>query len=86
MAEIPIQRKERRSWWPWLLLLLVVLVIAWYFWTRNGVSTRAPVADSTAAVIPVTPVTPGSTIAADSAAANRVTAPPARTDSAATRP
>lgn len=83
MAEIPIQRKERRSWWPWLLLLLVVLVIAWYFWTRSGVSTRAPVADSTATVIPVTP---GSTMAADSAAANRVTAPPARTDSAATRP
>ena len=43
MAEIPIQRKARRSVWPLLLLLLLVLAAAWYFWSRSaGATNTAP--------------------------------------------
>lgn len=36
MAEIPIERKPRRSVSPLLLILLVIVVIgaAWYWWTN----------------------------------------------------
>lgn len=82
MAEIPIQRKERHTWWMWLLLLIVVLAAAWYFWVRTAAPVGTANADSTATLMPARP---DSTMAADSAAANRA-ATPARPDSAAARP
>ena len=38
MAEIPIERKPRRSFTPLLLILLVIVVIcaAWYWWTNKN--------------------------------------------------
>lgn len=38
MAEIPIERKPRRSVTPLLLALLVILLIVagWYWWTTYG--------------------------------------------------
>lgn len=45
MAEIPIERKPRRSVGPLLLVLIVILlaVAGWYWWTnygnRNGAAT-----------------------------------------------
>ncbi len=47
MAEIPVQRKQRRSIWPLLLLLIIALAAAWYFWSRQQGSVGAPRADST---------------------------------------
>lgn len=38
MAEIPIERKPRRSVSPVLLILLVIVVLgaAWYWWTNKN--------------------------------------------------
>ncbi|HEU4631360.1 MAG TPA: hypothetical protein VFS08_16530 [Gemmatimonadaceae bacterium] len=36
MAELEIQKKPDRRWWPWLLLVAVVAVAAWWFgWNTN---------------------------------------------------
>jgi hypothetical protein len=48
MAEIPIQRKSRRSAGPLILLVLIVLGAAWYFWARSVNATSTTSADSTA--------------------------------------
>ena len=38
MAEIPIERKPRRSVSPLLLILLVIAIVcyAWYWWTNKN--------------------------------------------------
>ena len=38
MAEIPVERKSRRSVSPLLLILLVIVIIgaAWYWWTNKN--------------------------------------------------
>ena len=40
MAEIPIERKPRRSALPLLLILLVIAIVcyAWYWWTNKNAS------------------------------------------------
>ena len=50
MAEIPIQRKERHSVWPWLLVgLLVLLAVLWFVFARgNAGNVAAARADSAA--------------------------------------
>jgi hypothetical protein len=43
MAEIDIERKPRRSWWPWALaalLLLLVVGTTWYLAGPEGEYTR----------------------------------------------
>jgi len=43
MAEIPVERKPRRSVSPLLLVLLVILfvVAGWYWWTTYGGGNQA---------------------------------------------
>jgi hypothetical protein len=50
VAEIPIQRKERHSVWPWLLVgLLVLLAVLWFVFARgNAGNVAAARADSAA--------------------------------------
>jgi hypothetical protein len=49
VAEIPIQRKERRNFWPMLLGLLVVAAVLWFVLTRRDTTnTTASRADSAA--------------------------------------
>ena len=36
MAEIPIQRKQGRTMWPWLVGLAVLLVLVWALLGRHG--------------------------------------------------
>jgi hypothetical protein len=77
MAEIPIQRKERRRIWPVLLiLLLAALLVAWYVSTHRAGSTGTAGADSTATMSPT------GAAATDSAAARGPRTP---ADSGATR-
>jgi hypothetical protein len=48
MAEIPIERKERRNWLPLVLGLLALLAVLGYCFTRNrdtATPTTAGVAD-----------------------------------------
>ena len=41
MAEIPIERKPRRSFGPLLLILILILLVVagWYWWMNNGNKT-----------------------------------------------
>ena len=50
MAEIPIERKERRNWLPLLLGLALLALLAWLFLRNRGdaPATTAAVTDSTA--------------------------------------
>ncbi len=43
MAEIPIERKPRRSMTPLLLILLVIVAVAagWYWWTNKTAPAAA---------------------------------------------
>jgi multidrug resistance efflux pump len=38
MAEIPVERKPRRSVTPLLLILLIIVIVgaAWYWWTNKN--------------------------------------------------
>ena len=40
MAEIPIERKPRRSVSPLLLILLIIVIVGavWYWWTNKNAS------------------------------------------------
>ena len=51
MAEIPIERKPRRSVSPLLLILLVIVIVgaAWYWWTNKN-ATPATTGSITPAV------------------------------------
>ena len=42
MAEIPIERKPRRSLAPLLLILLLIVLAgaAWYWWTNKNATTN----------------------------------------------
>lgn len=35
MADIPIERKEHRSVWPWVTGIIVLLIILWLLFGRN---------------------------------------------------
>lgn len=49
MAEIPIQRKERRGIWPLLIGLVAVAAVLWFVFTRTDTTnTTAARADSSA--------------------------------------
>lgn len=48
MTEINIERKERRSIWPWLLGLAIVLLVAMLLWNRNRDNTVSGVAADSA--------------------------------------
>ena len=60
MAEIPIERKPRRSVSPLLLILLLIVIVggAWYWWTNKNAtagtttSSRTPAVQSANASIP----------------------------------
>lgn len=60
MAEIPIERKPRRSMTPLLLVLLLIVLIGagWYWWTNKNAavgtttSSRTPVVQSATVSIP----------------------------------
>jgi hypothetical protein len=41
MADIPIQRRDRRRVWPIVLLLLIIVAIAaWWFMTNSTTTTN----------------------------------------------
>jgi LPXTG-motif cell wall-anchored protein len=51
VAEIPIQRKERRNIWPLLLGLIVLAAVLWFvFARRSNTSATAAVRTDSAAV------------------------------------
>lgn len=60
MAEIPIERKPRRSVSPLLLILLIIIIVAaaWYWWTNKNAtagtttSSRTPAVQSANASMP----------------------------------
>lgn len=43
MAEIPIERKDGRSVWPWIIALIIIAaLIWWYVSSRNHNNAAAP--------------------------------------------
>jgi predicted negative regulator of RcsB-dependent stress response len=62
MAEIPIERKPRRSMTPLLLILLLIVLIGagWYWWTNKnaaaGTTTSSVAPLSHVASTSVTPI------------------------------
>lgn len=52
MADIPIQRKEGHSFWPWLIAIVVLIAIVWLLFARrtggNGAGATAGTAGGTA--------------------------------------
>jgi uncharacterized integral membrane protein len=52
VAEIPIQRKERRTAWPVLIGAIILLAVMWYVFARNSVQPTVVRADSTAVATP----------------------------------
>ncbi|MEO5903030.1 MAG: hypothetical protein ABIQ55_03370 [Gemmatimonadaceae bacterium] len=55
MAEIPIERKPRRSMTPLLMILLLIVIAAagWYWWTDKN----ATAGTTTSGIAPLTHVT-----------------------------
>lgn len=53
MAEIPIERKPRRSFGPLLLILILILVAlaGWYWWMNNG--NKTPATTTTSRTTPI---------------------------------
>ena len=51
MAEIPIERKPRRSVSPLLLILLLIVIVgaAWYWWTNKN----ATAGTTTSSITPI---------------------------------
>ena len=51
MAEIPVERKPRRSVSPLLLILLVIVIVgdAWYWWTDKN----STVGTTTSSITPI---------------------------------
>jgi TRAP-type C4-dicarboxylate transport system permease small subunit len=51
MAEIPVERKPRRSMTPLLLILLLIILIAagWYWWTNKN----AAAGTTTSSITPI---------------------------------
>ncbi len=53
MAEIPIERKPRRSVSPLLLILLIIVIVGavWYWWTnKNATPTTTGAISATARI------------------------------------
>ncbi len=52
MAEIPIERKPRRSMTPLLLILLVIVAVAagWYWWTNKNAAAGTTTSSMTPAI------------------------------------
>jgi hypothetical protein len=36
VAEIPIERKQGRSIWPWIIALIIIIALIWYFMSRRN--------------------------------------------------
>ena len=49
MAEIPVERKPRRSVSPVLLILLVIVILgaAWYWWTNKNSTASTTTSSNT---------------------------------------
>jgi multidrug efflux pump subunit AcrA (membrane-fusion protein) len=58
MAEIPIERKPQRSWWPLALLALLVLLGVWYFTNSRTVDAPATAAGGEVGTPSVTATAP----------------------------
>lgn len=52
MAEIPIERKPRRSLVPLLLILLVIVLVGagWYWWTNKNATAGTTTSSTTPAL------------------------------------
>ncbi len=52
MAEIPIERKPRRSLVPLLLILLVIVLLGacWYWWTNKNATAGTTTSSTTPAL------------------------------------
>jgi hypothetical protein len=57
MADLDVQPKHRRPWWPWLLLLVVVLAAIFLF-ARDDEYARPATADPEAAGVTDTAAAP----------------------------
>lgn len=58
MAEIPIERKPRRSVSPLLLILLIIVIVgaAWYWWTNKNATPATTGSITTSVQLASTPV------------------------------
>lgn len=54
MADIPIERKDHRSIWPWIIGIIVLLLILWFLFGRhrNGNAAMTTGADTTTMMAP----------------------------------
>ena len=52
MAEIPIERKEGRSIWPWIIGLIIVAALIWYFVSRRNGTVATPGRTDSAMITP----------------------------------
>lgn len=48
MADIPIQRKEGHSFWPWLIGILIVIAVIWFLFARRNTTPTTTMTDTTA--------------------------------------
>ena len=70
MAEIPIQRKEGRSIWPWIIGLIILALLIWFFMrNRRSDDTTTTRSDTTVTTSPGA-LAGGSDTAGQSANAN----------------
>jgi cytoskeletal protein RodZ len=70
MAEIPVERKPRRSLVPLLLILLVIVLIAagWWWWTNKNNQANT----TTTSITPLTHVASISVLTSDRSFLRRV--------------
>lgn len=55
MADIPIERKEHRSVWPWVIGIIVLLIILWLLFGRNRGTNTAATTNRADTVLPAQP-------------------------------
>ena len=56
MADIPIERKDHKSIWPWIIGIIVLLIILWFLFGRHRNDNTAATtgADTTMMTAPAT--------------------------------
>jgi hypothetical protein len=69
MAQIKIQEKARRPWWPWLLLLIPLAWVLMRSRSEGNVADRQAASDSSASVMTPVGTGSGATVGADTSAA-----------------